>query len=266
MKIRDELLSTIFGMEHMDEMHEYPSMFSNIRYYQRLKARIIKRFIFNNYGLEKTFLDAGAGRGPYCVIASPLFKNVFCDEYDTAELAKAEVYIRAKKLENIEFLHNDLAKTSYQSNSIDIAVCSEVLEHIPNRQDAANELYRILKPGGKLLLSMPQKNSLFYRHVKKVHKDILSQPEPEDTNDGMWHFMQHVKFSTKDIEKIATNAGFTVKKRYGANVLPLGEKIFSKIYKIPIIFKTYIIAEFLLEAIFPRFASFYFIELTKNKK
>jgi hypothetical protein len=76
--------------------------------------------------------------------------------------------------------------------------------------------------------------------------------------------MQHVKFSNKDIENIATTAGFIVIKRHGANVLPLGEKIFSRIYKIPVIFKFYIYIEFLLEKLFPKFASFYFIELTKK--
>lgn len=256
----------VFNMNHMDDLHEYPSLFSNIRYYHRLKARIIGKFILNNYGLEKTFLDAGAGRGPYCVIASPLFKKVYCDEYDTEELAHAERYMKSKNFTNVKFLHNDLTHTLYQDNSIDIAVCSEVLEHIPERQKAANELYRILKPGGKLLLSMPQKNSIFYKHVQKVHKELLSKPEPLDTNDGVWHFMQHVKFSSKDIERIATEAGFAVIRRHGANVLPLGEKIFSKIYKIPALFTLYICAEFLLEKIFPRFASFYFIELTKKKE
>lgn len=251
-------------MEYMDELHDYPSLFSNIRYYHRLKARIIRKFILNNYGLEKTFLDAGAGRGPYCVIASSFFKKVYCDEYDIEELSKAENYIKNKNMRNVEFLHNDLTHTSYPSNSIDIAVCSEVLEHIPERQKAANELYRILRSGGKLLLSMPQKNSIFYKHVKKIHKELLSKPEPADTNNDVWHFMQHVKFSTRDIENIAKKAGFKVVRRSGANVLPLGEKIFSKIYKIPFLFRIYILIEFLLERLFPRFASFYFIELTKK--
>jgi len=259
----NDALNNIFGMGFMDDMHDYPNQTSNIRYYHRLKARIINSFIQRNYGFDKTFLDAGAGRGPYCVIASALFKKVYCDEFDTAELAVAETYIKGKNMKNVEFLHNDLTSTSYADNSIHTAVCSEVLEHIPERQKAANELYRILKPGGKLLLSMPQKNSIFYRHVMKVQKDLLAQPEPTDTNDLLWHHMQHVKFSSNDIEKIATNAGFTVITRYGANVLPVGEKIFSKLYAIPFVFNIYVYAEFLLEKIFPRFASFYFIELQK---
>jgi ubiquinone/menaquinone biosynthesis C-methylase UbiE len=259
-----DTIRDIFKMEYMDDMHEYPSFFSNVRYYHRLKARIVRKFLENNQGLEKTFLDAGSGRGPYCLLASSFFKKVYCDEYDKEELSKAEIFIKNKNVSNVEFLNNDLTKPSYGDNSIDIIVCSEVLEHIPEREKAAAELYRILKPGGTLLLSMPQKNSLFYWNVRRIHKETLKTPEPKNSNEDLWHFMQHLKFSHRDIENIAKNAGFTIIKRYGANVLPLGEALFSKIYKIPLLFKMYIYLEFILEKMFPKSASFYFIELTKK--
>ncbi len=261
--MREDLLNKIFGLDFMDEMHDYPNIFSNIRYYHKLKARIINKFIQKNNGLNKLFLDSGAGRGSYCVIASPLFKKVYCDEFDKKELNKAQNNIIKRNLRNIEFINNDLTKLSYQDNYIDVAVCSEVLEHIPNKQKAAEELYRVIKHGGRLLVSMPQKNSLFYRHVQKVHKDILGTPEPLDTSSNLWHFMQHVKFSTRDIEKLMTDAGFKIINRYGANVLPPGEKIFSVLYKFPPVFRLYISLEFFLEKALSRFASFYFIELTK---
>lgn len=40
-------------------------------------------------------------------------------------------------------------------NTYDVIVCTQVLEHIPNPFLAAAELYRILKPGGRLLLTVP---------------------------------------------------------------------------------------------------------------
>ena len=259
-----DTLNRISGLEFMDKMHEYPSVYSNIRYYHRLKARIVNNFIKNNFFLDKVFLDAGSGRGQYCVIASKLFKTVYCDEFDKEELDKAKKFISNQKLNNVIFMNHDLTNLSYPSNSIDRIVCSEVLEHIPKRQDASDELYRVLKPGGKLLLSMPQKNSLFYKHVLKTHRDYLNQPEPEDTNSNLWHFMQHVKFSHKDIESIAQKSGFKIVKRYGANVLPLGENIFRKIYNLPLLFRLYIFIEIIAEKLLPKYASFYFIELTKN--
>jgi SAM-dependent methyltransferase len=41
------------------------------------------------------------------------------------------------------------------SNLFDIIICTEVLEHTLNPFNAANELYRILKPNGKVFVSTP---------------------------------------------------------------------------------------------------------------
>jgi SAM-dependent methyltransferase len=41
------------------------------------------------------------------------------------------------------------------SNSFDIVICTEVLEHTLNPFDAVSEIYRILKPNGKVFVSTP---------------------------------------------------------------------------------------------------------------
>jgi SAM-dependent methyltransferase len=42
-----------------------------------------------------------------------------------------------------------------QDNTFDFVVCTEVLEHTLQPFHAADEIFRILKPGGKLFLSVP---------------------------------------------------------------------------------------------------------------
>ena len=43
--------------------------------------------------------------------------------------------------------------SSIESESFDVALCTGLLEHVPNPQKLINELHRILRPGGKLILS-----------------------------------------------------------------------------------------------------------------
>ena len=43
----------------------------------------------------------------------------------------------------------------FPDDSIDLIVCSEVLEHLHQYNNAIKEIHRILKPGGKFYASVP---------------------------------------------------------------------------------------------------------------
>lgn len=49
----------------------------------------------------------------------------------------------------------DITEIEEPDGSYDLVICYHVLEHIPDDRKAMSELYRILKPGGKLLLQTP---------------------------------------------------------------------------------------------------------------
>ena len=47
------------------------------------------------------------------------------------------------------------------TESADLIICSSVLEYVPDVQAAARDFYRMLKPGGVLLASLPNRQSWF---------------------------------------------------------------------------------------------------------
>lgn len=49
----------------------------------------------------------------------------------------------------------DAANLPFPGDSFDAVVCLEVLEHVPAPQQVVNEIARVLRPGGRLWLSMP---------------------------------------------------------------------------------------------------------------
>jgi SAM-dependent methyltransferase len=73
----------------------------------------------------------------------------------------------------------------------DTALCIEVLEHVPNPCAAAREIYRILKPGGRLILSVP--------HLSRLHD------EPYDfyryTHYGLEHLLHQAGLEVMTIQK-----------------------------------------------------------------
>lgn len=51
--------------------------------------------------------------------------------------------------------HEDIEAMSFADASFDAVICLEVLEHVRHPERAAAELMRVLRPGGRLLLSTP---------------------------------------------------------------------------------------------------------------
>ncbi|HMK38177.1 MAG TPA: class I SAM-dependent methyltransferase, partial [Bacteroidota bacterium] len=48
--------------------------------------------------------------------------------------------------------------------SVDVTVCYDVLEHVPDEAVALAEIRRVLKPGGEFLLTVPNKSWIFETH------------------------------------------------------------------------------------------------------
>jgi|HubBroStandDraft_1064217.scaffolds.fasta_scaffold247573_1 SAM-dependent methyltransferase len=53
----------------------------------------------------------------------------------------------------------DITRLTFPSSSIDLIVSSDVLEHVPDIEAAFNECYRVLRPGGCHLFTVPPRST-----------------------------------------------------------------------------------------------------------
>ena len=54
----------------------------------------------------------------------------------------------------------DIMDIHVPDNEFDYIICHRVIEHVPDDRKAMRELYRVLKPGGLAIISVPIKRSL----------------------------------------------------------------------------------------------------------
>lgn len=93
-------------------------------------------------------LDVGCGRMPYRKEIEPLVtKYIGLDHPEASRLyqnarVKPDIYADANSIPS-------------KNNTYDTVVLFEVLEHVPYAMDVLPELYRVLKPGGYLIGSIP---------------------------------------------------------------------------------------------------------------
>lgn len=57
---------------------------------------------------------------------------------------------------HFSFAMADALALPFPDRCFNLVICSEVLEHIPDYQTALDEVYRVLKPGGTLAVSVPR--------------------------------------------------------------------------------------------------------------
>lgn len=97
-------------------------------------------------------LDAGAGRGPY----RRLFKHA---RYEAADFAQLST-----KYTPLEYVCS-LVDIPVEDERFDRILFNQVLEHIDSPPTVMAELYRVLKPGGRILCTCP----LFYEEHQKPY-------------------------------------------------------------------------------------------------
>lgn len=97
-------------------------------------------------------LDAGSGFTffPY-LLADDLGARVTCaDVADLGDLFEASPY----RDRSVEFASGDLGKLPFGDATFDAVVCVSVLEHMDKPDVVVAEFRRVLKPGGRLVLTM----------------------------------------------------------------------------------------------------------------
>jgi ubiquinone/menaquinone biosynthesis C-methylase UbiE len=118
------------------------------------RARLIAENL-NITGKEQ-ILEIGCGRGFYEQFLGTIYPKVKLTGVDLKE-SYLNIARHTVKSKNVTFLNADATQLPFKANTFDRIIATEVLEHIPNDLGVLSELYRVVKPGGIVMITVPNK-------------------------------------------------------------------------------------------------------------
>lgn len=104
-----------------------------------------------------------------------------------------------KNFGNVRYVTGDWENLSalVPAESIDLAISTHVIEHVPNDLKAMNELYEVLKPGGRAILNTPNRKRLVRTVIERV------------SSERVFPFGEHVReYLETDLIELLANSRF----------------------------------------------------------
>ncbi len=136
-------------------------------------------------------LDAGCGINAWPTTA--MRKKYIIEGIDGEE----DAINFCKKHYSEKYIHGDLYKMPYKNNSFHAVTMREVIEHFIKPEAAVKEVYRILKPEGKFVLTTPNYDSWKLKIIENTYNRFFGghcKPYRDDVHPS--------KFKLQPLEKL----------------------------------------------------------------
>ncbi|OZD68242.1 SAM-dependent methyltransferase [Rhodococcus sp. 06-1059B-a] len=127
---------------------------------------------------HRVVLEAGSGEGYGANMIDAVAESVTGVDYDAG--AAAHVHDRYR---GVRMLRGNLAQLPLRDDSVDVVVNFQVIEHLWDQGQFLDECFRVLRPGGELLVSTPNRitfspgrdTPLNPFHTRELNADELSE-------------------------------------------------------------------------------------------
>ncbi|MBQ6516857.1 class I SAM-dependent methyltransferase [bacterium] len=171
---------------------------------------------FSDLKQTDTVLDIGTGTGLMAMKALELQegkgKVIFSDKFQDCLDSCKEFLEQAGIKQGYEFLNAPCEDLKLDSNSIDKVFMRSVLVHIREKQPAINEIFRVLKPGGKYCAFEPiiRSNTKYYELLDPQYINNFEDFKKAETDMGNDLMDSLFNFDDETLRHNLVVAGFSV--------------------------------------------------------
>ena len=178
---REDLISHYQTQEGDIDEKAFNSNILVQRYFQQRKTNMIRKYLENSK--PDVLLDIGCGSGVQLRELQQVTGGISIGMDINRNVLR---YARSRNLPNTEFIQADVHHLPIKSSSVRVIVCAEIIEHLPEPQMMLDEINRVLKPGGEVVITTPNECSIW--GLYEFFWDVLGR--------GRDYGRTHLKFFT----------------------------------------------------------------------
>jgi SAM-dependent methyltransferase len=117
----------------------------------------------------KRLLDVGCGNGSYTIPMAAGFDEAYGIEIETERLEDFRRHLTARDdASSFHVQEMSAEKLEFDDEFFDVVTAIETIEHIVDLDQAAREIYRVLRPGGAFVITAPNRWFPFETHSFKI--------------------------------------------------------------------------------------------------
>ena len=153
-----------------------------------------------------TVVDVGCGDGGLIGFCAGQSAEVIFIDRDSHRLAATEERIRKSPARAYRAIASDCDPIPLEDAIADLVICTEVLEHVPDPAAFLRELIRVTRPGGRLLVTVPDARS----------EQLVAATAPA------YYFQapNHIRiFTAAEFRNLVQAAGLEIREPAGARLL-----------------------------------------------
>jgi methionine biosynthesis protein MetW len=174
-------------------------------------------------------LDVGCGDGG----TSGVWLHEYAAGYVGVDISPSAVRMAADRGLDAQLI-DDAAELPFDDASFDVAVCIEVIEHLFEPQRALSEIVRVLRPGGRLIVTVP--NAAHWRN--RLDLALLGRWNPRGDHlspSQPWRDPHIRFFSLGSLVSLMQRCGFAVLEHggYAQYAVPLHVPGLRKLIRTP---------------------------------
>lgn len=143
--------------------------------------------------------------------------------FDVWGISSSHEPIRSKK---IKICNIETDKFPFESNSFDLVVCTEVLEHLPQSPaHTIRQMYRVAKPGGSLLVTTPNIARSINRAKLLLGKSV-AYPLSHVLEDTNIYHRHNREYTLHELETLIEHAGWKITEAsYFVSYTPMRRRV-----------------------------------------